>query len=131
MKYALALVGLSMAMTPAFAVDCAHYLGARDSYKRVLPPGHTASLDAACDPPFSRAPADPSKGWNPAGERDRAFSPYVGMSRSEAQSSEWGPPTKINTIQSAHGTSEQWMYLSGGSVRYLILTNGKVAAVVN
>ena len=52
----------------------------------------------------------------------------IGMSMDDVLASSWGRPQSVNRTTTAFGTSEQWVYSSGG---YLYFTDGVLTAVQN
>ena len=52
--------------------------------------------------------------------------PKIGMTKTEAENSTWGKPTKINKTTTAYGTHEQWVYSEN---RYLYFDNGYLTSI--
>ena len=55
--------------------------------------------------------------------------PAIGMTADEVENSTWGKPYDINKTTTKNGISEQWVYKSGSSFKYIYLENGVVTAI--
>lgn len=62
----------------------------------------------------------------PISQEKKAKEPYIGMTKTEAQNSTWGRPSKINKTTTAYRIHEQWVY---GNGKYLYFDNGYLTSI--